>query len=589
MADELKQLAQMIKNSADTRYAKKGEVSSSGIVVNSKPIVSYMSEAELNAKIANKVAELALLKSEPRVLVETVVKWNMTTPSNRGVIRFKKSNPLSGDSNLYGLAYVEPKNWLLAGNYTDKKLRIYDADTYALIKEQTLPYYIKYIISTYDGKRLLIFNKDDGSNYADIYELNEATNTYKKKYRLPNTYAGHGAINYQGDKIVTAREDGSKLSSYSMDNLGNWELKSESLNSKVWRGVMIHQEFLYAFTSDGKLWRGTYIDGVIGTMEEQVCDIPADKDSNYYMQAYMTMDGSIIYKIDYHNSSISFYAGKVYVFAKQEDDSWKLITDIISSNPAIDQELGVDMCMNADNSKIWVSQYSNGVVDRFDIATTTTDTTTLDANSIDPFSDGSLKHFYKLDGNTQDSVGDDNFNTYGTITYEDAKFNQGAKLTNLGDMYINENVFKNNGTVNLWVKLTEYRDDITLFATHNIDGTSQYVNNLYSMNDGKIQIGGRETTNDAFTRYKTFDETIPLNQLTMLTMTKTDSRIEVYKNGVLLGGVDKVSFDTDFFKTHFGYNSDVEDADGTIFDHIQIFDRILTQDEITKLYKAEVQ
>jgi hypothetical protein len=340
---------------------------------------------------------------------------------------------------------------------------------------------------------------------------------------------------------------------------------------------------VYAFTSDGKLWRGTYIDGIIGTMEEQVCDIPTDKDE-YGVQAYMTMDGSIIYKIDYRNSSISLYTGKVYVFAKQEDNSWKLIDNITSSSPVDNQYFGIDMCMNADNSKLWISQYKNGAVDRFDIAT---GSVTLDANSTDPFGDGSLKHFWKLDGNLEDSVGGGTFDTIGTITYENAKFNKGAKLADLGDMYINENVFASDGTVNMWVNLTQYKDDMTLFATHNVDSTSQYVTVVYCMSDGRIQIAGRESNDDAFTRYITFNGTIPLNQLTMLTILKTDNSIKVYQDNILLGSVSKSSFTTTAFKTHFGYNSTGDNADGTTFDHIQIFDRILTEDEITQLYNAK--
>jgi hypothetical protein len=212
---------------------------------------------------------------------------------------------------------------------------------------------------------------------------------------------------------------------------------------------------------------------------------------------------------------------------------------------------------------------------------------TLDANSTNPFGDGSLKHFYKLDENLDDTIPNGlNLSSVGTVTYVSGKFNQGTKLTDLGEMYINQNVFASNGTVNMWIKLIQYKNDTTLFATNNLNEGSQYVNALYVLSNGKLQIVGRETSGDAFTRYATSNETVFLNHLTMLTITKTDNRVEIFKNGILVCGADKASFDTSSFKTHFGYHNSTEHADSTMFDHIQIFDRVLTQEEITQLYNA---
>jgi hypothetical protein len=350
---------------------------------------------------------------------------------------------------------------------------------------------------------------------------------------------------------------------------------------------MIHQEFLYAFTSDGKLWRGTYIDGVIGTMEEQVCDIPADKDDGYYTQAYMTMDGSIIYKIDCGNSSISTKAGKVYVFTKQDDDSWKLITDITSSNPATNQEFGVDMCMNADNSKIWVSQYSNGVVDRFDIATTTTDTTTLDANSIDPFEDGSLKHFWKLDSDAKDSVGDAN-GTVNSVTF--ANKHAIFEGTN-NSSYIQLPNTINYPNMTITFLLTQ--DDFTLKDGDTMNsmilGMDNYITDRsyirFINKNNACGISGKqegESYLDTCIENTGFTE----NEEQQVVLTVKDTlEAEVFLDGVSIG--TKTLLDV-FNFNRFGeiYNPNSYSFDGKL-KNVRTFNRVLTRDEIIKLYEAD--
>jgi hypothetical protein len=540
MADELKQLTQRIKNSADKRYALKdeagvvqnvtisyeggGTVSGSsgeggGIVVNPRAIVVQdgITEAKIEELIQAHIDAIPNSQKENSI----VYKWNETVPAIRGI--FTKINEIDTGLRNGVISYADKKGWLFVASTDGGNTKVFDVNNnYNQI--MSLPDISWDAIVTPDAKRLVAI-RNSNLHIVDIYKLKDD----ESGYELENSI-----------------DVGDNIKELALDGLGTTLV-----------AVRLHWVYIYELNEQGS-W---------------------NKIKDYFIEqsdgCEISKDGNVIL-IEGKN-----YPEKIYEIRK-ENEIWGEPEEVITS-PASNAGFGANKFeLTLDKQVLYIGNHQDDAV--------ANDAGRVyvfyygDPDSTDPFGGGSLKHFWKLDGNLEDSVGNTDFNTTGTVTYEDAKYNQGAKLSNLGSLYINENVFKNDGSVNVWIKLTQYKDDTVIFATHNVDGTSQFVNTLYIMSDGKLQIAGREQSSDSFTRFKTFDETVPLNTLTMLTLTKTDNKIEVYKDGVFVGSVDKVSFDTNSFESIFGYNSNNENADGTIFDHAQIFDKALTQEEVTRLY-----
>jgi len=225
---------------------------------------------------------------------------------------------------------------------------------------------------------------------------------------------------------------------------------------------------------------------------------------------------------------------------------------------------------------------------------------TLDANSLDPFGDGSLKHFYKLDGDAKDSVGGIDGNIQGNVTWVDAKFGKGMYSEN-GGVYFTDNDLALNlqKYLSMWIRTPDSiatGNDVNVIVQVQ-QNDAGWTNYEVFLQNNKLKIGGRNGTHDnsSYTHIYESNLDIQTNTLYHIVISKKDNgEYDVYINNNLDG-----TFSFDFYVTsashrqNIGFITNENDSPYSnnkfkvAIDHIQVFDRALTQDEVKQLYEAQ--
>jgi hypothetical protein len=197
-----------------------------------------------------------------------------------------------------------------------------------------------------------------------------------------------------------------------------------------------------------------------------------------------------------------------------------------------------------------------------------TPSSSLNTGSNDPFGDGSLIHLYKMNTTIRDEINGAHMSVAsGSEAYEAGKFNEARKYDNSHDVFSPQAGIK---ALSFWVKAS---DGITS-TPFGILSTSRYT-----VFDDGTGVGN----------YTNFDTTY-FNDTWNHIVVNVDSNKEVYLNGapVSIAGTSSNSGDA----RSWCFGADVYGATvGTKLvgdiDQVMLFNRNLTQDEVTALYEVE--
>jgi len=255
------------------------------------------------------------------------------------------------------------------------------------------------------------------------------------------------------------------------------------------------------------------------------------------------------------------------------DLSTEQIIALYTGNYAIEEayQFGKSLAVNLDNSKLVVGDY-NGRLFYLE------QEVVLDAYSTNPFGDGSLKNLLPLDGGVVDIVGSTTINTSNVDAFVDAKFNQGAKM--YSDDAVIEFDVVNAKTISLYYHkdftgdtninrylLTAYDGSDYIFAIQIPNGTQ----NLIDYQNGtatKIYVNGVLHDQNS-------DILLDADDYYHIVVELSDA----YTNNMAVGNLTT---------NHSSFGDSDFDCAGTV-DHIQVFNRSLTEEEISKLYNAIIK
>jgi hypothetical protein len=548
MANELKQLTQRIKNSADKRYALKDEANvvqnvtisyegggavggssgeGSGIVVNPRAIVVQdgITERRIEELIQAHIDAIPNSQKENSI----VYKWNETVPATRGI--FTKINEIDTGLRNGVISYADKKGWLFVASTDGGNTKVFDLNNnYNQI--MSLPDILWSAIVTPDAKRLVTI-RNSNLHIADIYKLKDDESGYELENSIDiGDNIRELALDGLGTTLVAVRlhlvyiyelnEQGSwnKIKDYFIEQSDGCEISKDG-NVILVEGQN-YPEKIYEIRKENEIW---------GEPEEVITS-PAPVSGFGYTKFELTLDKQVLYIGNHQDNAVANDAGRVYVFY-------------------------------------------NGI----------------DPNSTDPFSDGSLKHFWKLNGDSIDSITNIAGNIVGNISYEPAKFDLGAKFENGEnriDTTLSTPVFKDGApaTIAFW-----YKD---------IDGgnTHHRILGKRDLNEGctfEIYCNNGNTLSFAYLNGSTwtdlgFSYTEEMtSEFKYVVFSYDGTNMSMYINGELkethsaqFSGINQTS---NTFNIG-AINNDSNYYPHGIIDHIQVFDRSLTQGEITQLYSG---
>lgn len=234
--------------------------------------------------------------------------------------------------------------------------------------------------------------------------------------------------------------------------------------------------------------------------------------------------------------------------------------------------------------------YANGSIDQvrifnkaltpMEVASLYNETTPMEepmSVQVDPFKDGSGKALYRLDGNALDESG--NFNgTATSVTYGGGRFGRAF----IGDGTVRKIALPNFGltslnySVSVWAKFTDLSNYRTVFMAYN--GMMCAIDYDVSINKVRFRVFDG--------RWKSVDIFVPtLNALYHFVLTVGSNTLKAYVDSVNIGNTAVGSLSNEAGGSHIGIYQDGTNypMHGSI-DQVRIFNRALTQSEVTALY-----
>ncbi len=221
--------------------------------------------------------------------------------------------------------------------------------------------------------------------------------------------------------------------------------------------------------------------------------------------------------------------------------------------------------------------------------------------TLDIFGDGSCIATYTFDGeNVNDLSGNYNGTWGGTEDYENGKYGKAAKFD--GSSYVNlplhDIIDEAQKYISIWFNLTnEINEKKIIFQIDQNDaGWTNFQ--IYIDTDYKIVIGGRGGDHKNVSYKKVFigSKAVSLNKWHNLIVNKNSNTYYIYLNGELIG-----TFDFNFYLPSNSYrqiigafinspdDSDIRNQFVGLIDQFRIFNRSLTEDEISKLYNEQAR
>jgi len=206
----------------------------------------------------------------------------------------------------------------------------------------------------------------------------------------------------------------------------------------------------------------------------------------------------------------------------------------------------------------------------------------------DPFNDGSCLAFYPLDGDANDHSSNGHHGTwYGNEQYDKGVFGQAAKFN--GNSHITTpltgNNFPGDITISVWTKEITDNGDCQEIIQNRRDLNSDYYSTLsmsldFRSNKRRINAYGGDGSS-CYGCYYNLDN-INWNEPHHIVAIRTDSEIKLYLDGTLVNSISSGSIYKGNNKYYIGGNYGTSDYYGVngLIDHVHIFNRILSDDEI---------
>lgn len=213
---------------------------------------------------------------------------------------------------------------------------------------------------------------------------------------------------------------------------------------------------------------------------------------------------------------------------------------------------------------------------------------------VDPFKDGSGKALYRLEGNALSESGNYNLTALTNVVYESGRFGRGVRATSDTGTNLPTSYSTTNFTVSLWVKenvqASKYLFNFKsgnqtvynqFYLTNNVNTNrvSVMVYNYLSNIQNTVTFG----TNVYPTHGINFAGTPVAGKLSewyMVTATYDGATLKAYENGVLIGSANIGSG----WSLTAGVFSRLSQGTGESIDQIRVFNKALTQSEVTALY-----
>jgi hypothetical protein len=279
------------------------------------------------------------------------------------------------------------------------------------------------------------------------------------------------------------------------------------------------------------------------------------------------------FSADMANLFLNINDGKIYHYTLNEDEkSYSLFQQYDDGGAR-----SVDI--SYDSSKLYISD--RRYIKEYEIKES------ISLNETDPFGDGSLKHLWKLDGNLDDSVGglalqDVNNRIGNGLSFVDGKFGQAIRFeaSDGNNVLTADNaIYTDNCSIVVW------------FKQDNDASNNDAGNILINENDNscRVVLGTNSASAGAGNTQKSvLDEDYQRDVWNMAVATFSTDTVKFYMNGELKG--ENSPFDNGsrrLININVGHRNSYNTSFKGVIDHIQIFDRVLTDDEVTQLYNAE--
>jgi len=227
---------------------------------------------------------------------------------------------------------------------------------------------------------------------------------------------------------------------------------------------------------------------------------------------------------------------------------------------------------------------------------------TLDAYSTDPFGDGSLKDLLPLDGNLEDLVTGVDATSMGVYDFTTAVKNEGIVLSSgherNGFSFVDPIIEDQPFSIALWFKGSSINIGTLGLSDFNTGGGYGFGYNggasLSSSNIEDVSNGAYDTSIFALYTGKEagrgIEFAVDTNNFIHVVGIYTGTELQVYLNGTLVGTADHsdgwaTTFDQ-FTSYNDSYNDDYVYCTDGIIDHLQVFDRALTAEEVEELYNS---
>jgi len=563
-------------------FANIGQGSGFDITINRQDItknITGLSDTEVTQLVEAKTAEIsnattAIQHPTLNTVTNYITIYNETAPiTNDTIWKDPVEVPNPDTADFYSRFAVPFKDGYIVGGYRGISIYNIDADNNVIDTVDIVNNNRYGATITWDGKRIMsVYNttfymyekQDDGSWVETNIGITESGNY------------GASMISWDGRKFLG-------LSGiYEVQPDGTW------LKTGTYTGLNTYisfatpdLKFIYGYNWNANTTTIRFAELQADGTYNILPDLVIDTDNYEYLRpAYVTLDAKkLVCKI--RRKADNKYV--LHTYYRNADNTWSFICENTSANGLTSGSGGV--LLSLDGTKVYsVGASSSSALQYFE---QDIDALALDAYSTDPFGDGSLIHFYPFDNSGEDIVGSVDGVAAGTITYDTVKYNSG--LTSDTDSYIDISpaIELDSGSISFWVSF----DDLNTTA-----------GGLYTMILGGDDVGSNKSylwynTNSQALRiatltknYSNDGEDIPCileaGTLYHMVWIFNSTGFKVYIDGSLVG---EASIVLDTFKLERvlgAFDTDYYTFKGTL-DHLQIFNRALTEEEINKLYTAE--
>ena len=215
-------------------------------------------------------------------------------------------------------------------------------------------------------------------------------------------------------------------------------------------------------------------------------------------------------------------------------------------------------------------------------------------DDVDPFKDNSGIALYQFDGNANDTGGNYNGTWSGTAQYDTGKFGQAAKFD--GSSYIatplTGNDFPGDITISVWIYNIVDNSNNQQIIQDRHDSNSNYkallgiaIDFRNSQRYIKVYGGNGSSSYSCTYNLDNIDFSIPHH----LVAIRTNSNIKLYFDNILVNSISSGSMYKSNSKYYIGGNYSSSNLYGVngLIDQVRIFNRALTEQEVSALYNEE--